>query len=44
MLLRNSKNISRKGGKLDPKWLGPYDVVECLGKNVYKIKVSDAIE
>ena len=44
MLLRNSKNDSRKGGKLDPKWLGPCEVVECLRKNVYKIKVSVAIQ
>ena len=39
MLLRNSRNDSRKGGKLDAKWLGPYEVVDCLGKNVFKIKV-----
>ncbi|CAB4009128.1 retrotransposable element [Paramuricea clavata] len=38
VLLRNSRNDSRKGGKLDAKWLGPYEVVDCLGKNVFKIK------
>ncbi|GJX34861.1 hypothetical protein Tco_0246418 [Tanacetum coccineum] len=29
---------AREGGKLGPKWEGPYEVMEALGKGTYKIK------
>ena len=35
--LRNSARECKKGDKLKPRWLGPYKVVECLGKKVLKI-------
>ena len=35
MLLRNSARDSRKGDKLNKRWLGPYRVEEVLGKGVY---------
>ena len=35
--LRNSARECKKGDKLKPHWLGPYKVVECLGKGVLKI-------
>ncbi len=35
--LRNSARECKKGDKLKPRWLGPYTVVECLGKGVFKI-------
>ena len=38
VLLRNSAQDERKGGKLQERWLGPYIIVEFIGKGVYKIK------
>ena len=35
VLLRNSARDSRKGDKLNKRWLGPYRVEEVLGKGVY---------
>ncbi|XP_064383396.1 uncharacterized protein LOC135332020 [Halichondria panicea] len=35
--LRNSARECKKGDKLKPRWLGPYTVVECLDKGVFKI-------
>ena len=32
VLLKNCKNDSRKGGKLDAKWNGPYVISQCLAK------------
>jgi hypothetical protein len=32
------KNSHRMGGKMDPKWLGPYTVVEKLSKGRYCLK------
>ena len=37
VLLRNSHQDGRKGGKLTKWWNGPYIIVESLGKEVYKI-------
>lgn len=28
----------RKGGKLDPKWLGPYRISSNLGRGLYQLK------
>ena len=40
VLLENTKQKQRKGGKLDPKWLGPYTVNRDLGKGVYELQNS----
>ena len=37
VLLRNSAQDERKGGKLQQCWLGPYVIAEFVGKGVYKI-------
>nr|GEU98336.1 reverse transcriptase domain-containing protein [Tanacetum cinerariifolium] len=34
----NEASHAKEGGKLDPKWEGPYEVVEALGKGAYKIR------
>ncbi|GJT15926.1 reverse transcriptase domain-containing protein [Tanacetum coccineum] len=33
----NESSHTKEGGKLGPKWEGPYEVVETLGKRAYKI-------
>ena len=38
VLLKNSEHDSRKGGKLDVKWTGPYWVSERLPKGCFKLK------
>ncbi len=38
VLLRNSKRDTRKGDKMQPKWMGPYIIVASLGKSLYRIK------
>ena len=37
VVLRNSHQDGRKGGKLTKRWNGLYTIVESLGKGVYKI-------
>ena len=37
VLLRNSAQDGRKGGKLQQRWLGPYEITEFVGKGVYKL-------
>lgn len=32
VLMKNNKNVHRMGGKLEDKWLGPYEIVSCLNK------------
>ncbi|GJY03263.1 reverse transcriptase domain-containing protein [Tanacetum coccineum] len=34
----NEASHAKVGGKLGPKWEGPYEVVEALGRGAYKIK------
>ena len=38
VLLRNSQRDSKKGKKMQQKWLGPYMVISDLGKGQYCIK------
>ena len=38
MLIRDNKRKKRKGGKLDYRWLGPYEIVKSLGKGLYSLK------
>ncbi|GKF53973.1 hypothetical protein Tco_0160883 [Tanacetum coccineum] len=37
----NEASHAKKGGKLGPKWEGPYEVVEALEKRAYKIRNKD---
>ena len=37
VLLQNTAQKQRKGGKMDPLWLGPYIIHRYLGKGVYKL-------
>ena len=41
VLLENTRQKQRKGGKLDPKWLGPYTINRDLGKGLYELRNSD---
>ena len=38
VLLRNSARDGRKGDKFQARYLGPYEIVEHLGKNVFKLR------
>nr|GEY29870.1 reverse transcriptase domain-containing protein [Tanacetum cinerariifolium] len=41
-LVYHSNDASRmEGGKLSPKWEGPYEVTEALGKGAYKLRDRD---
>ena len=37
VLLENTVQKQRKGGKLDPAWLGPYIIHRCIGKGLYEL-------
>ena len=41
VLLENTAQQQRKGGKMDPVWLGPYTISKSMGKGVYELKNSD---
>nr|GEU42445.1 reverse transcriptase domain-containing protein [Tanacetum cinerariifolium] len=34
----NEASYAKDGGKLKPKWEGPYEVMEALGKGAYKLR------
>ncbi|GKB52609.1 hypothetical protein Tco_0903362, partial [Tanacetum coccineum] len=34
----NEASRTEDGGKLGPKWEGPYEVIEALGKGAYKLR------
>lgn len=36
--LENTAQKQRKGGKMDPVWLGPYTINKSLGKGLYELK------
>ena len=38
VLLENTYQKQRKGGKMDPLWLGPYTIHKNLGKCLYELK------
>ena len=38
VLVENTAQKQRKGGKLDPAWLGPYKISKQIGKGVYELK------
>ncbi|GJX08528.1 reverse transcriptase domain-containing protein [Tanacetum coccineum] len=37
----NDASHAEQGGKLGPKWEGPYEVTEALGKGAYKLRDRD---
>lgn len=37
VLLENTHQKQRKGGKLEPIWLGPYTISRDLGKGLYEL-------
>lgn len=37
VLLENTTQKQRKGGKLEPAWLGPYTINRCIGKGLYEL-------
>ena len=37
VLLENTAQKQRKGGKLEPAWLGPYLIHRCIGKGLYEL-------
>ncbi|GKB23891.1 hypothetical protein Tco_0863292 [Tanacetum coccineum] len=39
--LRNDASHTVDGGKLGPKWEGPYDVMESLEDGAYKLRSTD---
>ena len=38
VLKKDFTRKKRKGGKMDPKWLGPYTITQKLGKGFYKLE------
>ncbi len=43
VLLENTAQKQRKGGKLEPTWLGPYIVNRCMGKGLYELSRNGKI-
>ena len=39
VLVLNSRKLSRKGGKMEPLWHGPYRIHEDLGKDCFKLSL-----
>jgi hypothetical protein len=37
VLVKNRRNLDRKGGKMDTRWLGPYMITAHVGKGRYKL-------
>ncbi|GJT28872.1 reverse transcriptase domain-containing protein [Tanacetum coccineum] len=37
----NEASHAKEGGKPGPKWEGPYEVVEALGRGAYKIRIKN---
>ncbi len=42
-LLENTAQKQRKGGTLEPTWLGPYIVNRCMGKGLYELSRNGKI-
>eukprot|EP00731_Ephydatia_muelleri_P031393 Em0022g907a len=38
VLLRNMRKLSRKGGKMDDEWTGPFTIAEVCDKGLYLLK------
>lgn len=37
VLVKNMRNVDRKGGKMDTRWIGPYIIDSHIGKGRYKL-------
>ena len=37
VLVENTADNQRKGGKLNPAWFGPYTVTKDYGKGIYQL-------
>ncbi len=44
VLRRDFTRRKRKGGKMDPKWLGPYTIARDLRKGLYSLKAVDSAD
>ncbi|GJS02238.1 reverse transcriptase domain-containing protein [Tanacetum coccineum] len=40
----NDASHAAAGGKLEPKWKGPYEVMEALGDGAYKLRTMDGTD
>ncbi|KAL5488645.1 hypothetical protein EMCRGX_G017621 [Ephydatia muelleri] len=40
VLLRNMRKLSRKGGKMDNEWTGPFTIAEVCDKALYLLKIE----
>ncbi|GJW61076.1 reverse transcriptase domain-containing protein [Tanacetum coccineum] len=40
----NDASHAAAGGKLGPKWEGPYEIMETLGDGVYKLRTMDRVD
>ena len=38
---KDFRRKKQKGGKMDPKWLGPYKIIQDLGKGLYKLQLLE---
>jgi hypothetical protein len=38
-VMLSTKNIKLKAGKLEPKFIGPFKVLECIGQAAYKLEL-----
>jgi hypothetical protein len=38
-VMLSTKNIKLKTGKLSPKFIGPFQILECVGESAYKLKL-----
>ena len=43
VLHKNLVRNDRKGGRFTERWNGPYTILECFGKNTYKLQNSDGV-
>ncbi|KAL5503448.1 hypothetical protein EMCRGX_G010402 [Ephydatia muelleri] len=41
VLLRNMRKLSRKGGKMDNEWTGPFTIAEVCDKALYLLKIEN---
>ena len=41
MLVKDFTRKKRKGGKLDPKWLGPYVIQKKVSRGVYAVALHN---
>ena len=42
VLKKDFRRKKRKGGCMDPKWLGPYEIIKDLGKGFFALKCIES--